>query len=98
MFLLESTRRRPVLLIDEAQEMAPPVLSELRLMASARFDSQPLLCVVVAGDARLPEKLRRKDLVPLVRTFAPDWQPNMQARTSYWPASITCSPGPAMPV
>jgi type II secretory pathway predicted ATPase ExeA len=62
---LESTRHRPVLLIDEAQEMAPPVLSELRLMASARFDSQPLLCVVLAGDARLPEKLRREDLVPL---------------------------------
>jgi general secretion pathway protein A len=62
---LESTRRRPVLLIDEAQEMAPAVLSELRLMASARFDSQPLLCVVLAGDARLPEKLRREDLVPL---------------------------------
>lgn len=62
---LESTRRRPVLLIDEAQEMAPPVLSELRLMASARFDSQPLLCIVLAGDARLPEKLRREDLVPL---------------------------------
>jgi general secretion pathway protein A len=54
-----------VLLIDEAQEMAPPVLSELRLMSSARFDSQPLLCVVLAGNARLPEKLRREDLVPL---------------------------------
>jgi general secretion pathway protein A len=62
---LESTRVRPVLLIDEAQEMAPPVLSELRLMASARFDSQPLLCVVLAGDARLPDKLRREDLIPL---------------------------------
>lgn len=62
---LESTRARPVLLIDEAQEMAPPVLSELRLMASARFDSQPLLCVVLAGDARLPDKLRREDLIPL---------------------------------
>jgi general secretion pathway protein A len=62
---LESTRRRPVLLIDEAQEMTPPVLSELRLIASARFDSQPLLCVVLAGDARLPDKLRREDLVPL---------------------------------
>jgi type II secretory pathway predicted ATPase ExeA len=62
---LESTRRRPVLLIDEAQEMSPAVLSELRLMASARFDSQSLLCVVIAGDARLPEKLRREELVPL---------------------------------
>ena len=62
---LESTRRRAVLLIDEAQEMRPAVLSELRLLASARFDSQPLLCIVLAGDARLIEKLRREELVPL---------------------------------
>ena len=62
---LESTRRRAVLLIDAAQEMRPAVLSELRLLASARFDSQPLLCVVLAGDARLIEKLRREELVPL---------------------------------
>ena len=62
---LESTRRRPVLLIDEAQEMSPAVLSELRLLASARFDSQPLLCVVLAADARLIEKLRREELIPL---------------------------------
>jgi len=62
---LQSCRRRPVLLIDEAQEMSVPVLSELRLMASAQFDSQPLLCVVLAGDARLLEKLRREELIPL---------------------------------
>ena len=63
---LESCRRhRPVLLVDESQEMSVPVLSELRLMASAQFDSQPLLCVVLAGDARLPDKLRREELIPL---------------------------------
>ena len=62
---LESSRCRPVLLIDEAQEMTPQVLSELRLLASARFDSQPLLCIVMAGDARLIEKLRREELIPL---------------------------------
>lgn len=62
---LEGTRRRAVLLIDEAQEMSPQALCELRLLASARFDSQPLLCVVLAGDARLIDKLRREELVPL---------------------------------
>lgn len=62
---LESTRRRACLLIDEAQEMRTAVLSELRLLASARFDSQPLLCVVLAGDARFTEKLRREELLPL---------------------------------
>jgi type II secretory pathway predicted ATPase ExeA len=62
---LESTLLRPVLLIDEAQEMAPAVLNELRLLCSARFDSRSLLSVVLAGDGRLTTKLRRDELLPL---------------------------------
>lgn len=62
---LASCSRRSVILIDEAQEMSPVVLNELRLLASARFDSQSLLCVVLAGDARLLDKLRREELIPL---------------------------------
>lgn len=62
---LESTLLRPVLLIDEAQEMPPVVLSELRLLASAHFDSRPLLSVVLAGDGRLPDLLRCEELLPL---------------------------------
>jgi type II secretory pathway predicted ATPase ExeA len=62
---LTSCSRRSVILIDEAQEMSAAVLNELRLLASARFDSQSLLCVVLSGDARLLEKLRREELIPL---------------------------------
>jgi general secretion pathway protein A len=62
---LESTLLRPVLLIDEAQEMPPTVLNELRLLCSLRFDSRILLSVVLAGDNRLTNKLRRDDLLPL---------------------------------
>ena len=62
---LGSTTRRSVLLCDEAQEMSPLVLNELRLLSSARFDSQSLLCIVLAGDGRLLEKLRREELIPL---------------------------------
>lgn len=62
---MASTRCRAVLLVDEAQEMTPQVLSELRLLSSASFDSQSLLCIVMAGDGRLLEKLRREELVPL---------------------------------
>jgi general secretion pathway protein A len=54
-----------VLLIDEAQQVAPLVLSELRLLASAHFDSRSLLSVVLAGDQRLNELLRRDELLPL---------------------------------
>ena len=62
---LEGTLLRPVLLIDEAQEMHPGVLSELRLLSSMQFDSRTLLTVVLAGDARLTSKLRRDELLPL---------------------------------
>jgi len=62
---LEGTLLRPVLLIDEAQEMHPAVLNELRLLSSTQFDSQTLLTVVLAGDARLIAKLRRDELLPL---------------------------------
>jgi type II secretory pathway predicted ATPase ExeA len=68
---LESTLLRPVLLIDEAQEMPPVVLSELRLLASAHFDSRPLLSVVLAGDGRLPDLLRREELLPLGSRIRP---------------------------
>jgi type II secretory pathway predicted ATPase ExeA len=62
---LASTRIKPVLLIDEAQEMAPEVLSELRILSSADFDATSLLTVVLSGDGRLLELLRHEDLIPL---------------------------------
>src|SRR5210317_1829625 len=60
-----STRIKPVLLVDEAQEMDPEVLSELRILSSADFDATSLLTVVLSGDGRLLELLRHDDLVPL---------------------------------
>ena len=60
-----SSRIKPVLLVDEAQEMDPEVLSELRLLSSADFDATSLLTVVLSGDGRLLELLRHEDLIPL---------------------------------
>ncbi|MEE9279751.1 MAG: AAA family ATPase [Myxococcota bacterium] len=62
---IESTLVRPVLLIDEAQEMSAAALSELRLLSSTRFDSRIILAVVLAGDGRLRDALRRDELLPL---------------------------------
>jgi general secretion pathway protein A len=62
---ISSTRCRPILIIDEAQETLSTVFSELRILASKDLDSKQLLCVVFAGDARLPERLRSADLLPL---------------------------------
>lgn len=62
---LENTLLRPVLFIDEAQEMPTAVLSELRLLTSMQFDSRVLLSVILAGDQRLNNQLRRDELLPL---------------------------------
>jgi general secretion pathway protein A len=62
---LESSLYRPVLLIDESQEMNPSVFSELRLLASADLDSRSLLTTILAGDRRLAHRLEGVDLLPI---------------------------------
>jgi general secretion pathway protein A len=66
---IRSSLLRPVLLIDEAQEMNALVMSELRLLTSKQFDSQILLTVIMAGDHRLSEKLKEPELIPLGTRF-----------------------------
>jgi type II secretory pathway predicted ATPase ExeA len=61
----QSTLRRPVLLIDEAQETSAACLTELRLLQSACFDSESLLFTILCGDGRLPERFRSPELLPL---------------------------------
>lgn len=61
----KSTLHRPVLLIDEAQEVSPQCLTELRLLQSARFDSDSLLFTILCGDDRLTERFRMPELIPL---------------------------------
>jgi len=62
---IDSTLLRPVLMIDEAQEMQPAVLRELRLLSMEKFDSVCLLTVVLAGDSRLTNSFKQADLIPL---------------------------------
>lgn len=62
---ISSSLMRPVLLVDEAQEMKAPVINELRLMMSKDLDSCTLLTVILAGDGRLSERLLTPDLLPI---------------------------------
>ena len=62
---VETSLFRPVLLVDEVQEMAATVLNELRTLMSVELDSVQLLTVVLSGDNRLLTRLRHDDLLPL---------------------------------
>jgi general secretion pathway protein A len=61
----QTTLVRPVLLIDEAQEVSSACLTELRLLQSACFDSESLLFTILCGDNRLVERFRTPELLPL---------------------------------
>jgi type II secretory pathway predicted ATPase ExeA len=60
-----STLARPILLIDEAQEVSSACLTELRLLQSVCFDSDSLLFTILCGDGRLPDRFRTPELLPL---------------------------------
>jgi len=62
---IEASLHRPVLLIDEAQEMQSAVLCELRLLSSADLDSRSILTILLAGDLRLAARLEEIDLLPI---------------------------------
>ena len=62
---IEKALFRPLLVIDESQEMQSAVFTELRLLCSTRLDSKLLLTVVFAGDDRLQNKFRSEELLHL---------------------------------
>jgi general secretion pathway protein A len=62
---IEALVYRPVLIIDEAQEMNSSVLAELRLLASADLDSRSILTIILAGDQRLASRLQDVELLPI---------------------------------
>lgn len=67
----QSTLLRPVLLIDEAQQVSTDCLTELRLLQSHHFDSQSLLFTILCGDHRLPDRFRTAELLPLGSRIGP---------------------------
>lgn len=56
---------RPVLLIDESQEVPDEVLNEIRLLGSADLDARCILAVVFAGDKRFLANIKQPSLLPL---------------------------------
>jgi type II secretory pathway predicted ATPase ExeA len=62
---IDNSLYRPVLLIDEAQEMNRALAAELRLLATTDLDSRAILTVILAGDHRLAAQLEHPEFLPL---------------------------------
>lgn len=54
--------KRTVLIIDEAQNLAPPALEEARLLSNVNADNHFVLQLILVGQPELKEALKRPDL------------------------------------
>ncbi len=61
---------RPVLIIDEAQDLRPDVLALLRILTNFDMDSRLVLSLILAGDGQLRLLLDRPQLEPVRRRMA----------------------------
>ena len=68
-FLLESRAagRDVVLLIDEAQDLSPEVLEQIRLISNLETDTEKLIQIVLMGQSELQEMLARRELRQLAQ-------------------------------
>ena len=68
-FLLESRAagRNVVLLIDEAQDLSPEVLEQIRLISNLETDTEKLIQIVLMGQSELGDILDRRELRQLAQ-------------------------------
>ena len=59
--------RRTVLIVDEAQNMSPCTLEELRLLSNVNADKDQVLQLILVGQPELRQALRRPDLRQFVQ-------------------------------
>jgi len=71
-FLLTAYNRgeHVVLLVDEAQNLGPEALEELRLLSNLQTEKQPLLQVILVGQPGLRDRLRHPALRQLAQRVA----------------------------
>ena len=57
-----SKNKKPILLIDEAQNLSTELLEQLRLLTNLETNEKKLLQIILLGQPELAEKLNRKEL------------------------------------
>ena len=68
-FLLQARAegRQVVLLIDEAQDLSPEVLEQVRLLSNLETDTEKLIEIVLVGQSELQDMLARRELRQLAQ-------------------------------
>jgi len=74
-FLIDeyANNRRVLLIVDEAQNMDADSLEELRMLSNVNTEKDQLLQVVLAGQPKLKENLRKPELMQFAQRIAVDY-------------------------
>jgi general secretion pathway protein A len=74
-FLLEQQRagRRVVVIVDEAQDLEPGVLEQLRLLSNLETEREKLLQIILVGQPELGDMLARPELAQLNQRVTLRW-------------------------
>ncbi len=75
-FLIEeySQGRRTLLIIDEAQNLSPAILEELRMLSNINADKDQVLQTILVGQPELKAKLNRHDLRQFAQRVVVDFE------------------------
>ncbi len=75
-FLLEERKKghRVVVIIDEAQDLLPSVLEQLRLLSNLETETEKLIQIVLIGQPELDKVLAQEDLRQLKQRITIQWE------------------------
>jgi putative secretion ATPase (PEP-CTERM system associated) len=82
-FLIEqyAKKRRTILIIDEAQNLKPPVLEELRMLSNINIDKHQVLQQILVGQTELRTTLQLPELRQFSQRISVDYHiPALQAK------------------
>jgi general secretion pathway protein A len=65
--------RRTILIVDEAQNMSPDALEELRMLSNINADKNQALQIILVGQRELRDTLRQPDLVQFAHRISVDY-------------------------
>ena len=74
LWMQKRNRRRTLLIIDEAQNLAPTVLEELRMLTNLNRDKELVFQIALVGQPELLNKLNQSDMRQLAQRVSADFR------------------------
>lgn len=72
--IIPEFKKKPVIILDDAQDLADDALLELRNLVSFDVDSKNRLCVILSGQSEIAEKLQFSLFSPVIQRIRLQYQ------------------------